>query len=92
MQATHIIKRPFITEKSHWEADSKGRYTFVVDAKANKDDIKKAIAELYKVRVTKVRTINRKGEAVRTKYGVTTESTWKKALVSLHPEDKIDLF
>lgn len=92
MQATDVIKRPFITEKSHWEADAKGRYTFVVDAKASKPEIKKAVEELYKVRVAKVRTINRKGESYRTRFGESKESTWKKALVSLHPEDKIDLF
>ena len=92
MEATQIIKRPFVTEKSHWEAESKARYTFIVDAKATKEDIKKAVSELYKVRVAKVRTQVRKGETYRTRFGEGKESSWKKAIVSLHPEDKIDLF
>jgi large subunit ribosomal protein L23 len=91
MEATQVIKRPFVTEKSNWEAEGKARYTFIVDIKAKKEDIKKAIAELYKVRVTKVRTQVRKGESYKTKFGDSKESNWKKAIVSLHPEDKIDL-
>jgi large subunit ribosomal protein L23 len=92
MLATQVIKRPFITEKSNWETEGKARYTFVVDIKAKKEDIKNAIAELYKVRVVKVRTQVRKGESYKTKFGDTKETSWKKAIVSLHPDDKIDLF
>jgi len=90
--ATNIVKRPLITEKSTWEGTDRNRYSFVVDIKADKDQIKAAIAELYNVRVARVRTQTRKGKAFRTRYGVSNTGNWKKAIVTLHPEDKIDLF
>jgi len=92
LHATQIIKRPLITEKSTWESDARNRYAFVVDMSATKEDIKKAIAELYKVRVTKVSTQVRKGKSFRTRYGESNTGDWKKAVVQLHPEDKINLF
>ena len=91
-EATHVIKRPLITEKSTWESGSRNRYAFEVDMKANKTQIKWAIGQLYKVRVEKVSTQVRKGKAFRTKFGFSNTGDWKKAVVQLHPEDKIDLF
>lgn len=90
--ATDIIKRPLITEKSTWEGTDRNRYSFVVDLRADKEEIKAAIAELFNVRVEAVRTQVRKGKSFRTRYGTSNTGTWKKALVTLHPEDKIDLF
>lgn len=91
-EATQIVKRPLITEKATWEGGARNRYSFVVDLAASKDQIKRAVAELYNVRVQKVRTQVRKGKAFRTRYGPSNTGDWKKALVELHPEDKIDLF
>ncbi len=91
-EATHVIKRPLITEKSTWESGARNRYAFEVDMYANKTQIKWAIAQLYKVRVEKVSTQVRKGKAFRTKFGFSNTGDWKKAVVQLHPEDKIDLF
>ena len=90
--ATQIIKRPLVTEKSTWEGAARGRYSFLVDMHADKRQIKDAIAEIYKVRVAKVRTQVRKGRAYRTRHGVANTGDWKKAIVALHPDDKIDLF
>lgn len=92
MEAIHVIKRPLITEKSTWESGARNRYAFEVDASARKPQIKAAIEELYKVRVANVATQVRKGKVRRTKFGETTGSDWKRAVVQLHPEDKIELF
>jgi len=103
MEPIHVIKKPIITEKSTYEAsgtiprgERKGeplnRYSFEVDIRARKGDIAKAIEAIYKVRVAKVNTQTRKGQYFRTKFGPGKTSSWKKALVTLHPEDRIDLF
>ena len=90
--ATHIIKRPLITEKCTWESEARNRYGFIVDLHADKGQIKRAIAELYGVRVKKVNTQVRKGNVYRTRRGYSQSGDWKKAVVQLHPEDKIELF
>lgn len=102
MNPHDIIKRPLVTEKAVWQAThektggpNKGktlnRYTFEVAPGARKADIKAAVETLYKVKVTKVRTQVRKGEEARTKTGWTTAPSWKRALVDLAPESKIEL-
>jgi large subunit ribosomal protein L23 len=87
-----VVKRPLITEKSTWEGTDRNRYAFVVDVHATKDQIKRAIENLYKVRVEGVATQIRKGKTFRTRVGESHTGQWKKATVALHPEDKIDLF
>ena len=89
--AASVIKRPLITEKSTWEGSARNRYSFEVDMHARKDDIRKAVAELYNVRVVNVRTQLRKGSYQKTRFGLQDPKVWKKAVVELHPEDKIDL-
>jgi large subunit ribosomal protein L23 len=91
--ATDIVKRPLITEKSTWEGQSRNRYAFEVAMGARKAQIKEAVQSLYGVRVQSVATQVRKGEEFRTRQGKTrVRSSWKKAVVEVHPEDKIDLF
>ncbi len=92
LDATQIIKRPLITEKATWESQSRNRYSFQVHMKARKPQIRTAIEDLYKVRVAKVSTQIRKGRTYRTRYGITNTGDWKKAVVQLHEEDRIDLF
>lgn len=103
MEPTHIIKKPIITEKSTFEAagtvprgkragEPINRYSFEVDMKARKGDIAKAIESIYSVRVQRVATQIRKGQYFRTKFGPGKTSNWKKAVVQLHPDDRIDLF
>ena len=103
LEPTHIIKRPLITEKSTYEASGPiprgqragepfNRYSFHVDMAARKGDIAKAIEAIYNVRVQKVNTQIRKGQYFRTRFGPGKTSNWKKAVVHLHPEDRIDLF
>lgn len=92
LQATHIIKKPLLSEKSTFAMNEQKRYSFLVDARAGKDEIKDAVQKIYKVRVTGVWTQVRKGKTRRLKYGEVTEALTKKATVRLHAEDTIELF
>ena len=92
MHATQVVKKPLITEKCTWEAEARNRYSFLVDKRATKVQIKRAITQIYSVRVEKVATQIRKGKYFRTRFGPAKTSDWKKATVQLHPDDKIDLF
>ena len=88
----NIIIRPLITEQGMHFANTKGAYSFEVNKKANKSQIKNAVERIYSVKVRKVRTASRKGKYRRRgrTFGVT--SSWKKAVVFLDPEFHIDLF
>ena len=92
MHPTQLIKRPLITEKCTWEGTERNRYSFVVHDRARKPQIKRAIEQLYEVRVRKVSTQIRKGKYRRTRFGPAKTSDWKKATVHLHEDDRIDLF
>lgn len=88
----NIIVRPLITEQGVHLANTKGAYSFQVNKYANKTQIKNAIEKIYGVRVSKVRTANRKGKRRRRgrNFGITPG--WKKAVVFLQPDYHIDLF
>jgi large subunit ribosomal protein L23 len=92
LHETQVILKPLITEKATWEAETHNRYAFAVHEKANKQMIKDAIETLYQVRVKAVRTQNRHGKFRRTRWGTFQATRPKKAVVELHPEDRIDLF
>jgi len=89
---TEVIKAPLISEKSTFLANVKNAYTFEVDKSADKGQIKAAIEKLYDVKVLDVRTVNVPGKPKRTRSGEKTTGEWKKAIVKLHPDHKIDLF
>lgn len=92
MDATYIIKRPLVTEKSTFQMNELNQYSFEVDPRASKPEIKAAIEHIYKVRVVGVNTQVRKGKERRLKYGYVNEPRKKRAMVRLHPDDTIDLF
>lgn len=92
MEATHVIRTPIITEKATIESAEFNRYTFEVDRTSTKTDIKSAVEALYGVRVTKVATQNRKGEAKRNRFGGFQAKRFKRAVVSVHADDRIELF
>jgi large subunit ribosomal protein L23 len=92
LDPTQIVIKPLVTEKSTWEADARNRYAFEVHPKANKPQIRAAVQALYKVRVTDVATQNRHGRYRRTRWGTFRTRNWKRAVVQLHPDDRIDLF
>jgi large subunit ribosomal protein L23 len=87
-----IIIRPLITEQGVHFANTKGAYSFEVNKKANKVQIKNAVEKIYGVKVRKVRTASCRGKTRRRgrTFGITP--SWKKAVVFLDPEFHIDLF
>jgi large subunit ribosomal protein L23 len=94
MHWRNIIRRPVVTEKSNYLADLQNQYTFVVDSHANKLQIKQAIELAWPdVTVDKVRVANMPAKRSRRfrSMGV-RKPGWKKAIVTLAPGDRIDLF
>lgn len=91
MNPIHVIKRPLLTEKSTFGANEHNRHAFVVATNARKDEIKAAVQEIYGVRVLSVSTVNRKDAIRRYRYGTAPSKTTKKAIVKVHPDDKIEL-
>ena len=85
-----ILFAPVVSEKSYGLLDE-GKYTFVVDPRANKTEIKIAIEQIFSVKVASVNTINRKGKARRTKFGIGRRKDTKRAIVTLR-EGTIDIF
>ena len=87
-----IIKRPIITEQSMDQVAEK-KYTFEVDKSANKIQIKKAVEEIFKVKVQSVTTANFMGKTKRMGVHVGKRADWKKAVVKLTADSKtIELF
>lgn len=93
MKVVDILKRPIITERS-LRASAQGVYTFAVEKRATKNQIKKAIEDQFKVKVVSVRTLNYKGKKRRVGRRRIESATkdFKKALVKLKKGDKIDVF
>ena len=87
-----VIVRPLVTEQGMHFANVRSAYSFEVNQKANKIQIKNAVEKVYGVKVDKVRTCNRKGKARRRGRHVGTTRTWKKAVVYLKNDYHIDLF
>ena len=88
----NVIIRPLVTEQGMHFANVKGAYSFEVNKKANKAQIKNAVERLYNVKVQKVRTANHKGKHRRKGRTLGVTASWKKAVVFLEPEFHIDLF
>ncbi|GAA4736331.1 50S ribosomal protein L23 [Isoptericola chiayiensis] len=85
-----ILIAPVVSEKSYNLLDE-GKYTFVVAPDANKTEIKIAVEQVFGVKVASVNTINRKGKARRTRYGLGKRKDTKRAIVTLR-EGSIDIF
>jgi large subunit ribosomal protein L23 len=94
LEPHQVILRPVITEKGTHQSthENHNAYAFEVNLLANKDQIKHAVEELFGVRVLKVRTQMRQGKKRRYKFRVGKMSRWKKAVVKLHGEDKIEFY
>ncbi len=92
MHNTNVIIKPLVTEKSTHQQTTRNVYTFMVHPEANKPQIKQAIEKLYEVKVADVRTQVRKGKPRRSKFKVTTGSDWKRAVVVLEENSRIELF
>jgi len=88
----NVLVRPLITEQGVHFATTRSAYTFEVNKKANKAQIKDAVERIYNVKVRKVRTANRKGKSRRRGRTIGHTRSWKKAVVYLEPDFHIDLF
>ena len=86
-----IILKPIVSEKTYGLLDE-NKYTFIVDPRANKTEIKIAVERIFDVKVTKVNTINRQGKVKRRGVTVGKRSDTKRAIVTLAPGDSIELF
>ena len=82
-----IIIKPIITEKS-MEDMAYGKYTFMVDKRANKSEIKKAVEGIFDVKVEKVNTMNMLGKIKRQGYTSGRRASWKKAIIKLTEDSK----
>ena len=92
MDSNSIIIKPLVTEKSTHQQTTRNAYAFQVNPAANKHQIKEAIERQYNVKVADVRTMNRKGKPRRSKFKITTTSDWKRAVVVLDENSRIELF
>ena len=91
MDARDILIRPLITEKST-QLMEEGKYVFVVDKKANKIEIAKAVAEIFKVKVEAVNTVRVLGKKKRVGRNIGKRSDYKKAIVKLAAGETIEFF
>ncbi len=87
-----VIVRPLVTEKGMHRAHRHNAYSFEVVTEANKTDIRRAVEEMFNVKVEKVAVANRIGKARRSRTRKTSTKAWKKAVVTLKQDFKIDLF
>ena len=85
-----VLIAPVVSEKSYSLLDE-GKYTFEVDPRANKTEIKIAVEQVFEVKVAAVNTVNRKGKSRRTRFGTGHRKDTKRAIVTLR-EGTIDIF
>ncbi|HET8916272.1 MAG TPA: 50S ribosomal protein L23 [Propionibacteriaceae bacterium] len=86
-----VLLAPVVSEKSYGLLDE-NKYTFLVTLDANKTQIKIAVETVFKVRVTDVNTLNRQGKKRRTRYGYGKRPDTKRAIVTVAPGERIDIF
>ncbi len=92
LAAHQVILRPLLTEKGVHRATRHNAYSFQIATEAAKADVRRAVEELFNVKVAKVAIQNRVGKSRRGRVRMTTTKAWKKAVVTLKPDHKIDLF
>ena len=87
-----IIYRPLVTEKGMHKANRFNAYAFEVNRLAGKEDIRLAVEELFDVKVVQVNTQNRKGKPRKSRQRSGMTKAWKKAIVTLDKEHRINFF
>jgi len=92
LEPHQVILRPLVTEKGMHQSERYNSYTFAIHPLAVKADVRRAVEELWEVRVEKVRTQNRKGKPRRNRAVMGHTRNWKKAIVQLHEDDRIAFF
>ena len=89
---TNVIIKPLVTEKTTHQQQTLNAYAFQVASWANKPQIRDAVQRLYDVKVVDVRTMNRRGKPRRSKFKMTRTADWKRAVVVLDENSRIELF
>ncbi|HEX3869184.1 MAG TPA: 50S ribosomal protein L23 [Pirellulales bacterium] len=92
LEPHQVIVRPLVTEKGMHRSTRHNAYAFEVNRAATKHDIRRAVEELFHVKVIKVHTVNRKGKPRRSRFSSGHTKDWKKAIVKLDSEHRIDFF
>lgn len=92
LEPHQIILRPLVTEKGMHRSTRYNQYAFEVNPLAGKADVRRAVEELFNVKVVKVCTQNRKGKPRRHRFRSGYTKSWKKALVTLNSEHRIEFF
>jgi large subunit ribosomal protein L23 len=87
-----IIIRPVVTEKTSIQKEDFNQVSFEVDRRANRVEIRRAIEQIFKVRVADVKTMQVKGKVKQRGRIVGKRKDWKKAIVKLMPGERIDFF
>jgi large subunit ribosomal protein L23 len=87
-----VIRRPIITEKGNLQKELNNKVTFEVHPDANKNEIKAAVETIFKVRVLNVCSLNQRGKIKRVGRFFGKRRNWKKAIVTLGPNDQIEFF
>ncbi len=85
-----VLVGPHVSEKAAIVADANNQFVFKVAVDATKSEVKKAVEQLFKVKVDNVRTLKVKGKVKRNRFGYSTKPTWKKAYVRLEQGQDID--
>ncbi len=91
MHLYEVLRRPLITEKNT-ALQAQGKYAFEVAGEANKPQIKQAVEKAFKVKVTAVNVMTVPGKGRRMRGRQVLTPSWKKAIVTLKPGDKIGFF
>lgn len=89
-QRYSVIRGPVITEKASGMMERDGTYSFAVDRRANKIDVKRAVEAAFKVNVVKVNVLTSRGKLKRVRWQTGKTPDWKKAMVTLKKGEKID--
>jgi large subunit ribosomal protein L23 len=92
LEPHQIILRPLVTEKGMHRSTRNNAYAFEVHRLATKADVRRAVEDLFNVTVLKVHTQTRRGKPRRTRFKLGNTSNWKKAIVTLDREDRIEFF
>ncbi|MDE0938890.1 MAG: 50S ribosomal protein L23 [Pirellulales bacterium] len=92
LEPYQVLLRPLVTEKGMHRSTRFNAYSFEINRLATKDDVRVAVEKLFDVKVLKVRTQNRKGKPRRSRFRYGYTKDWKKAIVKLDPEYRINFF
>jgi large subunit ribosomal protein L23 len=92
LEPHQILLRPLVTEKGMHRSTRYNAYAFEVNKLANKHDVRRAVEALFEVRVVRVHIQNRKGKPRRSRFRTGVTADWKKAIVKLDPEHRIQFF